>query len=77
MVEGQLHPSASIEEKASLSDQWLSFHPFKQDRYLMVIEPPLKEINLEMTSNARSEALRFATRRGSKSSRIATQFAAR
>ena len=36
MVDGQLHPSDSIEEKISLSDRfglWLSFHPFTQDQY--------------------------------------------
>jgi predicted AAA+ superfamily ATPase len=39
MVDGQLHPSDSIEEKISLSDRfglWLSFHPFTQDQYLAV-----------------------------------------
>ena len=79
MVDGQLHPSDSIEEKISLSDRfglWLSFHPFTQDQYLAVVEQTLKARNLTMTDDARAEALRFATQRGSRSGRIAVQFVA-
>jgi predicted AAA+ superfamily ATPase len=79
MVDGQLHPSDSIEEKISLSDRfglWLSFHPFTQDQYLAVVEQTLLARNLKMTDEARTEALRFATQRGSRSGRIAVQFAA-
>ena len=79
MVDGQLHPSDSIEEKVSLSDRfglWLSFHPFTQDQYLAVVEQTLVARNLEMSDAARTEALRFATQRGSRSGRIAVQFAA-
>ena len=78
MVDGQLHPSDSIEEKISLSDRfglWLSFHPFTQDQYLAVIELALGHRKLEMSEEARAEALRFATARGSRSGRIAVQFA--
>ncbi len=79
MVDGQLHPSDSIEEKISLSDRfglWLSFHPFTQDQYLAVVEQSLLARNLQMTDAARTEALRFGTQRGSRSGRIAVQFAA-
>jgi predicted AAA+ superfamily ATPase len=79
MVDGQLHPSDSIEEKISLSDRfglWLSFHPFTQDQYLAVVEQTLKARTLEMNDDARIEALRFATQRGSRSGRIAVQFVA-
>jgi len=79
MVDGQLHPSDSIEEKVSLSDRfglWLSFHPFTQDQYLAVVEQTLLARNLSMNEDARIEALRFATARGSRSGRIAFQFAA-
>ncbi|MCH7880705.1 MAG: ATP-binding protein [Proteobacteria bacterium] len=79
MVDGQLHPSDSIEEKVSLSDRfglWLSFHPFTQDQYLAVVEQTLRARNLSMGEDARIEALRFATARGSRSGRIAFQFAA-
>lgn len=79
MAEGQLHPSDGIEEKVSLSDRfglWLSFHPFTQDQYLDVVEQTLRARKLEMTEEARIEALRYATARGSRSGRIAFQFAA-
>lgn len=79
MVDGQLHPSDSIEEKVSLSDRfglWLSFHPFTQDQYLAVVEQTLRARNLSTDEDARIEALRFATARGSRSGRIAFQFAA-
>lgn len=79
MVDGQLHPSDSIEEKISLSDRfglWLSFHPFTQDQYLAVVEQTLNARSLKMDESARAEALRFATARGSRSGRIAFQFAA-
>ncbi len=79
MVEGQLHPSDSIEEKISLSDRfglWLSFHPFTQDQYLAVVEQTLRARNFEMNEDARLEAVRYATQRGSRSGRIAVQFAA-
>ena len=79
MVDGQLHPSDSIEEKISLSDRfglWLSFHPFTQDQYLAVVEQTLRARNQEMSEDSRIEAVRFATQRGSRSGRIAVQFAA-
>lgn len=79
MVDGQLHPSDSIEEKISLSDRfglWLSFHPFTQDQYLAVVEQTLSQRKFKMDEEARAEALRFATARGSRSGRIAFQFAA-
>jgi hypothetical protein len=79
MVDGQLHPSDSIEEKISLSDRfglWLSFHPFTQDQYLAVVEQTLSTRKLKLTDDARAEALRFATSRGSRSGRIAVQFVA-
>lgn len=79
MLEGQLHPSDSIEEKVSLSDRfglWLSFHPFTQDQYLAVVEQSLGNHNLEYNENSRMESLRYATARGSRSGRIAYQFVA-
>ena len=79
MVEGQLHPADSIEEKISMSDRfglWLSFHPFTQDQYLAVVEQTLKSRQLKMHQETRIEAIRFATSRGSRSGRIAYQFAA-
>ncbi|MCZ6668340.1 MAG: ATP-binding protein [Gammaproteobacteria bacterium] len=79
MVDGQLHPSETIEEKVSLSDRfglWLSFHPFTQDQYLAVVDQTLQSRNQKMNEDTRMEAIRFATSRGSRSGRIAFQFAA-
>jgi uncharacterized protein len=79
MVDGQLHPSDSIEEKISLSDRfglWLSFHPFTQDQYLAVVEQALHSRGMDLNEEARLEAVRFATQRGSRSGRIAVQFGA-
>jgi predicted AAA+ superfamily ATPase len=78
MEDGQLHPSDAIEEKISLSDRfglWLSFHPFTQQQYLDVVELALGRLNIEMDEEIRIEAIRFATARGSRSGRIAQQFA--
>jgi predicted AAA+ superfamily ATPase len=79
MADGQLHPGDSTEETVSLSDRfglWLSFHPFTQDQYLAVVDQTLKSRNLETSNDAHQEALRFAASRGSRSGRIAFQFAA-
>lgn len=78
MQDGQLHPSDAIEEKISLSDRfglWLSFHPFTQQQYLDVVEHALTRHDIELTDEIRTEAIRFATQRGSRSGRIAVQFA--
>ena len=78
MEDGQLHPSDAIEEKVSLSDRfglWLSFHPFTQTQYLDVVELAMKQLGLTMDEQTTTEAIRFATQRGSRSGRIARQFA--
>ena len=78
MQDGQLHPSDAIEEKISLSDRfglWLSFHPFTQKQYLGVVEQELDKFKLKLTKKTQTEALRFATQRGSRNGRIAHQFA--
>lgn len=78
MQDGQLHPSDAIEEKISLSDRfglWLSFHPFSQAQYLDVVEQSLHRLDIKMTESVRTEAIRFATQRGSRSGRVANQFA--
>jgi predicted AAA+ superfamily ATPase len=78
MDDGQLHPSDAIEEKISLSDRfglWLSFHPFTQDQYLSVVNQALSKHGIELDEESRTQAIRFATQRGSRSGRIACQFA--
>ncbi len=78
MVDGQLHPGDAIEEKVSLSDRfglWLSFHPFTQQQYLDVVSVALARHDIKLDDAIQIEAIRFATQRGSRSGRIACQFA--
>lgn len=79
-VEGDLHPAETVEEKISLSERfglWLSFRPFRQDDYLEIVAHWLGRFGLTATDidAARTEALRFALQRGSRSGRVALQFA--
>ena len=78
--DGELHPSESVEEKISLSDRfgiWLSFYPFSQDEYLDIVGHWLCAFgcNEAECTAARTEALRWALQRGSRSGRVAWQFA--
>lgn len=78
LVDEELHLAESIEEKISLSERfglWLSFHPFNQDNYLAAVEHWLAKLDLQMSPDTRLEALRFALQRGSRSGRVARQFA--
>ena len=78
--DGDLHPGESVEEKISLSERfglWVTFYPFKQDDYLAIVAHWLQhfgcpESEIEI---ARGEALRWALQRGSRSGRVAWQFA--
>lgn len=77
---GEIHPGEAIEEKISLSERfgiWLSFYPFKQDDYLDIVGHWLKHYGCseEQISEARTEALQWALERGSRSGRVALQFA--
>ncbi len=77
---GDLHPGETVEEKISLSERfglWLSFYPFKQDDYLDIVAHWLGSFgcNAGQIEQARAEALRFALQRGSRSGRVAWQFA--
>lgn len=77
----ELHLSDSTEEKISLSERfglWLSFHPFNQQQYLEIIDYCLQGFEMQKTtedSTTRTHALRWATERGSRSGRVAMQFA--
>lgn len=78
--DGEIHPGEGIEEKISLSERfglWLSFYPFKQDEYLSIVAQWLSHFgcDVESISRAREEALRWALERGSRSGRVAWQFA--
>ncbi|MFZ6843949.1 ATP-binding protein [Undibacterium sp. RuTC16W] len=78
--DGDLHPGETVEEKISLSERfglWVSFYPFKQDDYLDIVAHWLGSMgcNAEQVAAARGDALRWALQRGSRSGRVAWQFA--
>ncbi|KAF1067679.1 MAG: hypothetical protein GAK45_01598 [Pseudomonas citronellolis] len=77
---GELHPGEAIEEKISLSERfglWISFYAFSQDEYLAAVARWLQAYGLgeQVLEACRAEALRWSTQRGSRSGRIAAQFA--
>ena len=79
-VDGDLHPGETVEEKISLSERfglWVTFYPFKQDDYLSIAEHWLRHFGCtdEQVALARGDALRWALQRGSRSGRVAWQFA--
>jgi len=80
----EVHPGESVEEKISLSERfglWISFYPFSQDDYLAAVDRWLAAHNAEppRDDGAREvvhrEAIQFALQRGSRSGRVAWQFA--
>lgn len=78
--DGEVHPGEGVEEKISLSERfglWVSFYPFTQDEYLAIVAQWLQALGvaLEGIAAARPEALVFALERGSRSGRVAYQFA--
>jgi len=78
--DGDLHPGETVEEKISLSERfglWLSFYPFKQDDYLDIVGHWLASFGCTpaQIAAARGDALRWALGRGSRSGRVAWQFA--
>jgi predicted AAA+ superfamily ATPase len=80
VVDGELHPGESTEEKISLSDRfglWIAFHPFTQAQYLAVVRHWLERLGAPTRDWQPIEraALQWALRRGSRSGRTAWQFA--
>lgn len=76
--EGELRPGDSIEEKVSLSDRfglWLSFYPFSQDEYLAAAEYWVVQYGGVWSNQVRDSALLWERTRGSRSGRVAWQFA--
>ena len=78
--DGEVHPGEVVEEKISLSERfglWLSFYPPKQDEYLAIVGHWLSHFGCTPADieAARGDALVWALERGSRSGRVAWQFA--
>ena len=78
--DGEVHPGEVVEEKISLSERfglWISFYPFSQEEYLAIVGQWLRSFGLDeaAVAAARAEALVWALERGSRSGRVAQQFA--
>ncbi|MEN9982172.1 MAG: hypothetical protein RI918_141 [Pseudomonadota bacterium] len=78
--DGEVHPGEGVEEKISLSERfglWVSFYPFNQEEYLAIVAQWLSffGIDIEKTPEARPQSLVWALERGSRSGRVAYQFA--
>ncbi len=76
----EIHPAEAIEEKVSLSERfglWISFYPFSQDEYLAIAAQWLAHHGWTqgMTEEVRRAALQWSLSRGSRSGRVAGQFA--
>jgi len=80
----EVHPGESVEEKISLSERfglWISFYPFSQDDYLAAVDRWLRfhDVAVPRDDGAlealHREAIQFALQRGSRSGRVAWQFA--
>ncbi|CAN1512406.1 COG2607 Predicted ATPase (AAA+ superfamily) [Burkholderiaceae bacterium] len=78
--DGEVHPGEGVEEKISLSERfglWVSFYPFSQDEYLTIAAQWMSSLGVtrEAIEAAKPEALIWALERGSRSGRVAFQFA--
>jgi predicted AAA+ superfamily ATPase len=78
--DGEVHPGEVVEEKISLSERfgmWVSFYPFSQDEYLAIVAQWLRSFGVteDAITAARQESLVWSLERGSRSGRVAFQFA--
>lgn len=78
--DGEVHPGEVVEEKISLSERfglWISFYPFSQNEYLAIVAQWLRAFGVgeQAIAAARQESLVWALERGSRSGRVAQQFA--
>jgi predicted AAA+ superfamily ATPase len=78
--DGEVHPGEVVEEKISLSERfglWISFYPFSQDEYLAIVAQWLRSFGVDEAAiaAARQDSLVWALERGSRSGRVAQQFA--
>ena len=78
--DGEVHPGEVVEEKISLSERfglWVSFYPFSQDEYLSIVAQWLSSFGVSPAEieAAKPASLVWALERGSRSGRVAFQFA--
>ncbi len=78
--DGEVHPGEVVEEKISLSERfglWISFYPFSQAEYLAIVAQWLRAFGVDEAAitAARQDSLVWALERGSRSGRVAQQFA--
>jgi len=80
----EVHPGESVEEKISFSERfglWVSFYPFSQDDYLAAVDGWLEYHGVSIPRQTKAidalhrDAIQFALQRGSRSGRVAWQFA--
>ncbi len=79
-VDDEIHPGEATEEKISLSERfglWVSFYPFSQDDYLAITAHWLRSFGVsdKVIAGIERQALNWALSRGSRSGRVAWQFA--
>ena len=79
-ADGEVHPGEVVEEKISLSERfglWVSFYPFSQDEYLSIVAQWLASFGVLPADIkvAQHQSLVWALERGSRSGRVAYQFA--
>ncbi len=78
--DGEVHPGEVVEEKISLSERfglWISFYPFSQQEYLAIVAQWLRVFDVDEATVQRAlkPSLVWALERGSRSGRVAYQFA--
>ncbi|TAG71506.1 MAG: ATP-binding protein [Burkholderiales bacterium] len=80
----EVHFGESVEEKVSLSERfglWISFYPFSQEEYLAAVRSWIVQlggaVSLDATAQAAldRDSLQWALQRGSRSGRVAYQYA--
>jgi hypothetical protein len=78
-AEDEIHPEEAVSERLSLSDRFglqIGFYRFDQETYLAVVESYARRMRLPVDPGTlREEALRWALSAGSRSGRVAKQFA--
>jgi len=79
-VDDEIHPGETTEEKISLSERfglWVSFYPCSQEQYLAITNHWLRHFGVAEAAIAAAEreALNWSLGRGSRSGRVAWQFA--